>query len=225
MELSDLDPEQGQSLAAFEGGFISLGKSWPKHWARRNGRRAPGFKIGACGRPPGTCLPTRPVPKHRLLCDSVVLINFSQSELWSKFLSRHAGKIAAPAQVYDEICRGLVKHPFLREAAEAIESRTIERIDLSDHELAEFKRLLQFLGSGEAASIAMTRSRRWTMATDDMAVRRKCESLGLRLTGTVGILILACRDRKLTAPEADVALEKMIQAGFFSPVGTISGIL
>lgn len=165
------------------------------------------------------------MPEKRILCDTVVLSNFSQGGLWPKFVEWYAGKMCVSIQVYDEICRGLAKHPFLREVAEVIETGGLERMVLSDHEFPQYKRLLQFLGTGEASSIALAHSRRWTMATDDLAARRECEGMGIRLTGTVGILIRACRTRRLKVTEADGALERMIQAGFFSPVLSISGVI
>ncbi len=52
-----------------------------------------------------------------------------------------------------------------------------------------------------------------------------CDGLGLKYTGTVGILVAACREKALAPEEADGVLAAMIDAGFFSPVNRISDIL
>lgn len=51
-----------------------------------------------------------------------------------------------------------------------------------------------------------------------------CDRYKIPYTGTIGILIASCRDGQLTADVADRLLEKMVNAGFYSPVQRISDV-
>jgi predicted nucleic acid-binding protein len=64
-----------------------------------------------------------------------------------------------------------------------------------------------------------------TAVTDDRAARATCRELGLPVTGTIGILVACIRDRMLDAGAADEILMSMTEAGFHSPVTSISGLL
>ena len=62
-------------------------------------------------------------------------------------------------------------------------------------------------------------------ACDDKAARKEAALLGIRLTGTIGILTKAVRTKVINLKTADRSLEKMIAAGFYSPIVSIKEIL
>ncbi len=88
-----------------------------------------------------------------------------------------------------------------------------------------FVDLLRTLGSGEASCVALARHRAGIVATDDRAARSSCAERGIPVTGTVGILKALCIDRTITSEEADAVLNRMVGAGFYSPVRRISDLL
>jgi predicted nucleic acid-binding protein len=80
------------------------------------------------------------------------------------------------------------------------------------------------LGWGEASSIAVAKVRGLIFACDDKVARREASLLGVRLTGTLGILKKALRKKILSLKEADQILNTMIAHGFYSPVRSIKEI-
>jgi predicted nucleic acid-binding protein len=64
-----------------------------------------------------------------------------------------------------------------------------------------------------------------TTPVDDRLARAEAGRLAVLLTGTVGILVKAVRSGVCDTGTADDHLEKMIAAGFFSPVQSIQNIV
>ena len=87
-----------------------------------------------------------------------------------------------------------------------------------------FESLSVSLGQGEASSIALARERSLVFACDDKTARREAGILGVRLTGTLGMLLRAVREKLLVRKEADELLARMIKVGFYSPVISLGGL-
>jgi predicted nucleic acid-binding protein len=85
--------------------------------------------------------------------------------------------------------------------------------------------LLSSLGSGEASCLAIAKMRDMVLATDDRAARQKAAEQGVRVTGTLGILIRLVRDGHLSLPEANGCLAEMVQQGYRSPVEQLDEFL
>ena len=85
--------------------------------------------------------------------------------------------------------------------------------------------LLAPLGSGQASCLAAARMRNMILATDDRAARRKVVEQGVRLTGTLGILIRLVRDAHLPLAQANKLLEEMVQQGYRSPVQELDSLV
>ena len=143
-----------------------------------------------------------------VVCDTTVLINFliverldliTQSPDYRFVVTEHAvGEVTDAAQL------GRLKV--------ALESGEIEQIDLVEPEgLSIFAEISCFLGSGEAAAIALAAQRTWRIATDDARARREVESrLGRgRLLTTPGILLQAIRNGAISAAQADEIKAKL----------------
>ena len=103
--------------------------------------------------------------------------------------------------------------------------KSFNLITLSKKEHSFSVTLLDSLGKGEASCIAYARYSHCAVATDDKAARRICERYKIPCTGTIGILLAACRNDELTIEKADQFLTGMTHAGFYSPVRRISDII
>ena len=98
----------------------------------------------------------------------------------------------------------------------------LKEIALSgDEEKRLFESLAVSLGFGEASAIAVAKMRGYVFACDDRAARREAALLGVRLTGTLGILIKATKKKIINAKLADEILGRMIENGFYAPVSSI----
>ncbi|MCW1885192.1 DUF3368 domain-containing protein [Luteolibacter flavescens] len=80
------------------------------------------------------------------------------------------------------------------------------------------------LGAGETSVIALAESLAGSIAVlDDLAARRCAQALGLKVTGTLGI-ILAAKQRKIL-PAVKPALDAVIAAGMFISPSHIHQVL
>ncbi len=80
------------------------------------------------------------------------------------------------------------------------------------------------LGLGEASSIAAAKFRGYIFACDDRTARREAGLLDVKLTGTVGILKNAVKQRTVSLNEGNRILARMIETGFYSPVKSLENI-
>lgn len=93
------------------------------------------------------------------------------------------------------------------ELARAFEAGHVKRLSFSGtSELEVYAELVQMLGKGEAACLAMAQVRGWYVASDERRrfLRLAGERLGPgRVLNTAGLLVLAIRAGLLTVEEAD----------------------
>jgi len=80
------------------------------------------------------------------------------------------------------------------------------------------------LGLGEASSIAVAKARGFFFACDDRTARREAGFLDIKLTGTLGILKKAVRNRIIRIKDGDLILAEMIAKGFYSSVSSLKEI-
>lgn len=165
-----------------------------------------------------------------VISNTTVISNFAsigQLEL----LRRLYETLYISTQVHKEIQTGLEEgykfytgidqliHPFVAQG-------WIRLTSMSDEEeLRTFGMLPSHLHQGEASCLAIAHNRGWTLLTDDQAARKQAISLGIRLSGTLGCLILAI-ERDLCALErANHWLSEMIRFGYRSPVAELTTLL
>jgi predicted nucleic acid-binding protein len=162
----------------------------------------------------------------KIVFDSCVLSNFALTGSFSIIRTLYPGTAAVTDFVNAEITKGLqLRHAKLIEIKSAIQQGLIEEISLvSPKEKALFENLSTSLGCGEASSIAAAKERNLIFASDDKVARREAVRLGVKLTGTLGILKKAVTAKIISAKEADAILNKMTATGFYSPIKSIKEI-
>lgn len=95
-------------------------------------------------------------------------------------------------------------------------------VELTDDEHLMAESLSQILGRGEAACIAVAKSRQWAVLTDDRNARRAAKEMGLVVSGTLGALMNLVRNNVISLAEADTFLSIMKRNGYRSPVSSLS---
>ena len=155
--------------------------------------------------------------------DSVTLSNFALADGLDLLATRYRGRGFVTTQVVDELTHGVAAgYAALAGCLTLVDRGILRLVSLDKTERCSFGQLIAHLGQGEAGTIAAANHRQGVVVTDDLAARRTCAEMKIPITGTIGILQTAVRDHQLTLPEANALLDKMIAAGFHSPVRRIS---
>lgn len=122
-----------------------------------------------------------------------------------------------------EIMRGIQQgHKDLVKVSGALREGWLKEVVLSSKkEKFLFEALSVSLGLGEASSIAVAKARGFVFASDDRAARREAGLLDVKLTGTLGILKKAIRNKTINLKEGNLILAKMIERGFYSSIKSL----
>ena len=122
-----------------------------------------------------------------------------------------------------EIMRGIQQgHKDLVKVSGALREGWLKEVVLSSKkEKSLFESLSVSLGLGEASSIAVAKARGFVFASDDRAARREAGLLDVKLTGTLGILKKAIRNKTINLKEGNLILAKMIERGFYSSIKSL----
>jgi predicted nucleic acid-binding protein len=159
--------------------------------------------------------------------DTCVISNFALAEALGVTEDLYRGRAHIPEFVAAEIMRGIqAGNERLAAVPKAVRAGWLKETGLrSRKEKALFESLSRSLGWGEAAAIAVAKGRGFRFASDDKVARAEATRLGVPVTGTVGILAGAVRRSVCDERAAGAYLERMIDAGFFSPVRSIREVL
>ena len=95
-------------------------------------------------------------------------------------------------------------------------------LSLTEAERAVRDELMPPLDRGEAACLALARSRGYAFLTDDRVARRETRRMGIPLSGTVGVLISLVDEGHVSLEETNQALQQMVALGYHSPVQSLS---
>jgi len=87
---------------------------------------------------------------------------------------------------------------------------------------SEFRRILD---AGEAESLAMAKRQGCVFLSDDFAARRLASKQGVKVSGTLGVLIKLVKSGEIELSEANTLLQGMISKGYRSPVSNLSELL
>jgi predicted nucleic acid-binding protein len=155
--------------------------------------------------------------------DCCVLSNFALSHSLPVLKRVYGTSAIVTDFVAAEIRRGFqAGHKHLRLIQDALDEGWLEETSLRDKkERAIFRSLSVSLGLGEASAIAAAKARCIVFACDDRTARREAGLLGVKLTGTIGILKKAVRTRVITLKDGDRILAEMKAAGYYSPIRSL----
>ena len=92
-------------------------------------------------------------------------------------------------------------------------------------QLDEVGRLQPPLDRGEISCLALAKGHGAIAITDDRDARKVARTLGLKISGTLGALILLVKGWHLSLGEADALLAKMVASGYRSPKPSIASYL
>ncbi len=87
-----------------------------------------------------------------------------------------------------------------------------------EYELNDFRQMPARLHPGEASCLAIVRHRGWLMLTDDRAARDYAVKHNIRLSGTIGCLILVVERGISNLAQANRWLAQMIKSGYRAPL-------
>ena len=163
----------------------------------------------------------------KIVFDCCVISNFALSGSLSIINGLYRDTSCITDFVSTEILKGIrAGHVGLMAIPEAVKAGWLTEVTLiSREEKALLESLSISLGLGEASSLAVAACRGFRFASDDQAARREAGRLGVRPTGTVGILTKTVRLHICDIKGADRYLAKMIGQGFYAPVRTIKEVL
>jgi predicted nucleic acid-binding protein len=94
-------------------------------------------------------------------------------------------------------------------------------IALQSSEELLFQRLAQNINVGEASCLAVAASRGYRFLTDDRDARQLARSIGVPVSGSLGVLKILVEQGHLGMEEADKLLQEMIATGYRSPVKSL----
>ena len=144
------------------------------------------------------------------LADTTVLNNFAQIQR-ADLLRSAWQDLAAPAAVWNELDFGV-----RRGLVPVCDWSWLKILDLTPQEQAQADEVGQDLGAGEAACIAAAVSRNLLLLSDDWDARSLGRSLGIEVSGTLGVLDRLVSKEVLSLDEADTFLAEMVRRGFRS---------
>ena len=163
----------------------------------------------------------------KIVFDCCVISNFALSGSLSIIHGLYRDTTCITDFVSTEILRGIrAGHGGLTTIPEAVNAGRLTELSLvSRKEKALFESLSISLGLGEASSLAVAACRGLLFASDDLAARREAGRLGIKITGTVGILAKAVRLDTCDIKTADRYLAKMVGHGFYAPVKSVRDVV
>ncbi|MCJ7581726.1 MAG: hypothetical protein MUP98_14485 [Candidatus Aminicenantes bacterium] len=159
-----------------------------------------------------------------IICDCCCISNFALSNSLSLLKRLYGGSVFISDFVSTEILRGIQKgHRELEKILISVKEGWLKETGLvKKEEKLLFQALSVSMGLGEASSIAAAKTRGFFFASDDKTARREAGLLGVKLTGTLGLLRKAVLNNCLSQNDGDLILREMISKGFYSSVSSLS---
>ena len=158
-----------------------------------------------------------------IIFDCCCISNFALSDSLFVLKSLYSKSAYITNFVSAEIMRGIQQgyKELLKVQVALREGWLMEVVSSSKREKSLCETLSISLGFGEASSIAVSKFRGFVFASDDRTARREAKLMDVKLTGTLGILKSALKQKTIDLHEGNLILSKMIAKGFYSPVKSL----
>ena len=162
--------------------------------------------------------------------NSTVLSNFAAVGRLD-LLRDTAGPLYLPTNVYNEVQIGqMAGFAFYDDIEQHIApfapNGWLHLVALTDDEVRLSATLPASLHQGEIACLCIARQRGWGFLTDDRAARQQAQVWNVPLSGTIGVLLLAIQDSRLSVEEGNTLLRAMIdKAHYRSPITDLRQLL
>jgi len=163
---------------------------------------------------------------HEIILDCCCLSNFALSKSLFILKNLYSNSAFVIEFVSAEILRGIQRgHKDLAKIQDSLREGWLKEVVLSTkEEKSLYETISVSLGLSEASSIAVAKSRGFFFACDDRTARREAGFLDIKLTGTLGILKKAVRNRIIRLKDGNLILAEMIAKGFYSSVSSLKEI-
>jgi len=156
-----------------------------------------------------------------ILMDNTVLSNFALAGLLDLLRSFAGNKGVTTDHVLAEFSRG-VEMGVLPES-NLTWLRVVQLEGRSEEAL--FRSLRKELDIGEASCLAIAIARESDFLTDDRDARAIARREGVRLSGSIGVLLSLVQSRQIDLKRANHALNDFICHGYYSPVKSLDPLL
>jgi predicted nucleic acid-binding protein len=141
------------------------------------------------------------------------------------------GSLAISTEVYHEIEVGLEEGYRFYEGIDQVmrpfsSGGWIELTSMADdQELRSFHEMPTRLHRGESSCLAIARYRNWLLLTDDRNAREEAMRQDIRVSGSIGCLVLAVDHGICSLSQANIWLDEMIKQGYHSPVTDLTPLI
>ncbi len=81
------------------------------------------------------------------------------------------------------------------------------------------------LAAGESSCLAIAMHRKYDLLSDDTAVRKIALQEGIRLSGSIGVLLELIRQEKISIQTGNTILKGFIDCGYFYPADRLDEFL
>ena len=155
------------------------------------------------------------------IVDNTVLTNFAIIKREDILQKVFDGVLFTANEVLQEFQRGEKRGVLPNTDWSWIQVLKIE----SDKERPVFERLTERLGSGESACLSLAINRNMKILTDDLETRSCAQRLGISVSGTIGLLVLAVKKGIISLEEGNKFLFEMVENGYYSPYKSLNTLL
>ncbi len=156
-----------------------------------------------------------------ILFDNTVLSNFALIGEISLLRDYSKGKGAVSDYVLAEFERGVKEEIFINTSFDWLEVLTL----VDAKEKFFFEIFSKRLGEGESSCLAIAINRGYDLLSDDIAVRKIAMREGVRLSGSIGVLLELVRINRISLVKGNAMLGGFIKHGYFSPVDKLDELI
>lgn len=156
-----------------------------------------------------------------ILVDNTVLSNFALVDELPLLKQFCKGLGATSEYVLSEFEKGVQEGYFKN-----LDLSWLTKLDLKNEiERNMFAFLCQRLGTGEASCLVLAIQREYDFLSDDMMVRKMALREGIRVSGSIGVLVELIHKNNITLQKGNEILKGFIREGYFSPVARLDDFI